>query len=110
YKIKSILKPEYASICVDDGTQIGEGKTPEEGCSNLIDTVTLFTQLGLLVHPKKCNFIPSQEIVIWGFIINSVKMTVKLTPEKALALKSDCDLFLKKCPERDKTSALARNK
>jgi hypothetical protein len=60
--------------------------------------VTLFTQLGLLVHPEKCNFIPSQEIVILGFIINSVKMTVKLTPEKALALKSDCDLFLKKCP------------
>jgi hypothetical protein len=25
-------------------------------------------------------------------------MIVKLTPEKALALKSDCDLFLKKCP------------
>jgi hypothetical protein len=148
-KFTKILKPALSSLHIKGHIVSShlddfylQGKTPEECCSNLIDTVTLFTQLGLLVHPEKCNFIPSQEIVILGFIINSVKMTVKLTPEKALALKSDCDLFLKKCPgniairevaqiigkivssfpgvlngplyyrhlERDKTSALARNK
>ena len=75
-----------------------QGKTQNECCSNLIETVTLFTQLGLVVHPDKCAFCPSQELVILGFVINSVTMTVRLTSEKALALKLDCQNFLKISP------------
>ena len=75
-----------------------QGKTQNECCSNLIETVTLFTQLGLVVHPDKCAFCPSQELVILGFVINSVTMTVRLTSEKALAQKLDCQNFLKKSP------------
>jgi hypothetical protein len=43
---------------------------------HIIDTVMLFTKLGLVVHPEKSNFLPSQVIVILGFIPNSLTMTV----------------------------------
>ena len=57
-----------------------QGKTQHDCSLNLIDTIKLFTQLGLLVHFDKCTFLPFQEIVILGFVINSKTMTVKLTP------------------------------
>ena len=63
--------------------------------SNVIDTIILFDQLGLVVHPEKSSFIPTQVIVILGFVINSVKMTVQLTTEKAVNLKTDCAELLK---------------
>lgn len=75
-----------------------QGKTYDKCSLNLLDTTSLFMELGFLVHPEKSTFIPSQEIVILGFVLNSITMTVKLTPEKVAALKSDCDNFLRKCP------------
>ena len=42
------------------------------------------------MHPEKSIMIPTQEITFLGFIFNSANMTVKLTPERALILKSAC--------------------
>jgi hypothetical protein len=55
----------------------------------------LFTKLGLVVHPEKSNFLPSQVIVILGFILNSLTMTVRLTEEKAINLQKTCQRLLK---------------
>ena len=73
-----------------------QGKTPEECSQNVTDTVTLFTRLGMLVHPDKSIFNPSQNLLILGFEINSVSMIVRLTEEKAQALKLDCEKFVQK--------------
>ena len=107
WKFTKILKPVLSSLHANGHIVLGhlddfnlQGKTYKDCCANLIDTVSLFTQLGLLVHPEKCALIPSQEIIMLGFIINSRTMTVKLPPEKALALKSSCDMFIKKCHTR----------
>ena len=54
-----------------------QGKTQHDCSLNLIDTIKLFTQLGLLVHFDKCTFLPSQEIVILGFVINSKTMNFR---------------------------------
>ncbi len=104
-KFTKILKPALSSLHSKGHIVSGhlddfylQGKTQNECCYNLIETVTLFTQLGLVVHPDKCAFCPSQELVILGFVINSVTMTVRLTSEKALALRLDCQNFLKKSP------------
>ena len=47
----------------------------------------LFDRLGFVVHPDKSVDIPTQEIAILGFVINSRKMSVKLTPQKEKNLK-----------------------
>jgi hypothetical protein len=62
-----------------------------ESCvHNVIDTIILFTKLGLITHPDKSNFIPSQVITVLGFTLNSRTMTVRLTGGKAVQLKHDC--------------------
>ena len=72
------------------------GETSEKCRQTVIDSVTLFTRLGLLVHPDKSIFTSSQSLVILGFEINSVSMTVRLTREKAQAIKLDCEKFIHK--------------
>ena len=40
-----------------------------------------------MTHPEKSVLLPTQVIVFLGFILNSITMTVSLTPEKAEKLK-----------------------
>ena len=104
-KFTKIMKPALSTLHIRGHIVSGhlddfylQGKTQHDCSLNLIDTIKLFTKLGLLlVHFDKCTFLPSKETVILGFVINSKTMTVKLTPEKAQALQSECDTFLKKC-------------
>ena len=42
-----------------------QGKTYNQCVDNVVNTVQLFAKLGLISHPDKCNFIPSQTLVIW---------------------------------------------
>ena len=42
----------------------------------------LFDRLGFVVYPDKSVLIPTQEITMLEFVINSRKMSVKLTPQK----------------------------
>ena len=59
-----------------------------EGCfNNVMSIAELFDRLGFVVHPDKSVLIPTQEITILGFVINSRKMSVKLTPQKEKNLK-----------------------
>ena len=51
---------------------------------------SLFTSLGLLIHPKKSLDIPSQIVTVLGFIINSLDMTISLTTEKKISLLELC--------------------
>ena len=51
---------------------------------------SLFSSLGLLIHPEKCLHIPSQIVTVLGFIINSLEMTIFLTTEKKTSLLELC--------------------
>ena len=102
--LSKILKPPLASLHTKGHIISGhlddiylQGKTSEKCRQNVIDSVTLFTRLGLLVHPDKSIFTPSQSLVILGFEISSVSMhTVRLTRKKAQAIKLDCEKFIHK--------------
>ena len=60
---------------------------PNDQCvRNVKDTTVLFDKLGLVVHPEKTVFIPTQVLKILGFVLNSVTMTLQLTREKATGL------------------------
>ena len=47
----------------------------------------MFDRLEFVFHPDKSLLLPTQEITILGFAINSRKMSVKLTPQNKKNLK-----------------------
>lgn len=66
-----------------------------ENCAvNVLETVKLVDSLGFTVHPDKSVLFPTQEITFVGFLINSVTMTVKLTPEKISDIIRECKRLL----------------
>ena len=67
-----------------------QGREFSDCTINLSDTVRLFVDLGFHVHPDKCILIPSQEILMLGFLINSLFMIVKLPFEKKEHLHDIC--------------------
>ena len=73
---------------------ISQRRTYDLCVSNVIDTFLQLDSLGFTTHPDKSVFIPSQRLVLLGFIIDSVAMTITLTPEKALKVKEGCGTLL----------------
>ena len=71
-----------------------QGKTYKDCVLNVIDTVLQIDSLGLIAHPDKSVFEPSQQLVILEFVLNSVTMTVTLTLEKGLSLQHACQVLL----------------
>ena len=47
--------------------------------------------LGFISHASKSKFTPSQQLVILGFKLDTLRMTVSLTEEKASSLISLCE-------------------
>ncbi|PFX34812.1 hypothetical protein AWC38_SpisGene325 [Stylophora pistillata] len=92
-----LLKPVFSSlrklghisvVYVDDTWLTSEDYN---SCvNNIAETITLLDRLGFVTQPEKSIWIPTQEITFVGFIFNSANMTVKLTPERALKLKTAC--------------------
>ena len=68
------------SMYIDDSYL--QGTTFEACCFSVIATLRLFLSLGLFPHPTKSVFLPSQQVDILGFHIDSRSMTVTLTAEK----------------------------
>ena len=62
--------------------------------NNVLDTVEQFDSLGFISHPSKSAFQPSQTLVILGFRLDSVKMTISLTDEKATSLAEHCKILM----------------
>ena len=81
--LATLHKQGHISIAHLDDLYL-QGQTYEDCVKNVIDTTVLLDKQDLVVHPKKSSFIPSQVLVILGFIINSLTMTIQLTTEKAL--------------------------
>ena len=98
-----IVKPVYSSLPSKGHVNIGyiddsylQEDTYEECKHNVQDTVKLFGRLGFLPHPEKSVFEPTQIITFLGFVINSVTMTITLTPEKAPKVYMACKKKLAK--------------
>lgn len=69
------------SSYIDDSALFG---TSFDSCQrNVTDTVRLMDGLGFTVHPEKSVMLPTQILTYLGFILDSIFMTVTLTPEKA---------------------------
>lgn len=96
------MKPDHAvlrqlglinSPCIDDSYL--QGGSFEECLANVLDTVKMFLSLGFILHPQKSVFTPTQKLVFWGFVLDSVQMKICLTNEKTGKLKSICAKLIK---------------
>ena len=67
-----------------------QADTFENCIRNVIETIRLFTKLGFVIHPKKSSFIPSKQLKMLGFILNSETMTVSPTEEKINSVTHLC--------------------
>lgn len=91
----TLRKAGHANVgYIDD--QYLQGDTKHKCLSNIGDSVSLFTKLGFLIHPEKSVLVPAQMITFLGFILDSLQMLVRPTPEKAQKLKSACKKLLTK--------------
>ncbi|KAN0001096.1 hypothetical protein ACTFIZ_002305 [Dictyostelium cf. discoideum] len=50
--------------------------------------VNLFIRLGFIINQRKSILIPTQEIEFLGFVINSVDMTLNVSPSRLLKIKN----------------------
>ena len=88
-KFTKLLKPPLATLRKRGylvSSYIDDIYLQNETYSGCIDSVKaalqLFDSLGFVAHPTKSEFIPKQEITFLGFVINSVTMTIALTPKR----------------------------
>ena len=98
------MKPVFASLrsfgwlsaaYIDDSYL--QGQNDDECQENIDTTVELLTSLGFTVHRKKSVMTPTTKLTYLGFVLNSVEMTVSISPEKAAKIKTNCqNLILQK--------------
>jgi hypothetical protein len=85
----TLRKMGHANVGYIDDTLL-QSETFNECVENVQDTVELFDSLGCTYHPDKSVVIPTQEIAFLGFLLNSVLMIVRATPEKAEEIRRVC--------------------
>lgn len=86
-----LLKPVFSTLIKNGHTVLGyiddtflQGDTFAE-CQTA--AVSLFSELGFVVHNEISEILPKQEIHFLGFTLNSVTMTVSITPERKCKTK-----------------------
>ncbi len=96
-----LLKPMFSALrklghsnvaYIDDSLLLSDTLT--ECATNVADTLQLADDLGFTVHKDKSVVIPTQQIVFVGFLLCSVTMTIRLTPEKSTDLVNLCKFVL----------------
>ena len=65
-----------------------QGSTYQKCAINVLDSVQMLDNLGLVIHPEKSVLIPQQKMIFLGFIIDSVRMIVMLTEDNIHKLKT----------------------
>ena len=90
-----LMKPAYSTFSCKGFENVGyiddtylKGSTFHDCETNVSSTIKLFTDLGLTLNMAKSVLITSQFIIFPGFLLNSVQMTLSLTPLKAMKIKS----------------------
>ena len=98
-----LLKPVYATLRSQGHVSFGyiddsylQGDSVRECKANVDDTTELFERLGFTPHDKKSLLLPTQKLILLGFLLNSIDMTISLIPERVNKLKTACITLLKK--------------
>ena len=102
-KFTKLLKPVYTVLRQQGHVSSGyiddaylQGTTYEDCACNVVDTVDLFSTLGLVIHPDKSVFEPTQILEFWGFLLNSICMRITQTLQKIEKIVNACTSLLNK--------------
>lgn len=102
-KFTKLLKPVFAVLRKKGHVSSGyiddsylQGTTFHDCARNVVDTVELFSKLGLVAHPEKSVFEPTQILEFLGFLLNSILMRISLTPQKVEKVQNACISLLRK--------------
>ena len=99
----------HASVVYIDDAFL-QGLTYQQCRLNVILTVRVLLALGCTIHPKKSILDPRRELVFLGFVVNSVKMTLALTPEKRIKIRELAkEMMVKKRPTIREVARLVGN-
>ena len=92
--LMSILRNQgyVNSIYIDD--ILLTGSSSDELHENIERTIRLFDSAGFTIHPSKSVLLPTKSIEYLGFLIDSVKFTVKPTLDKSNKVKEQCKAFI----------------
>jgi len=91
-----LLKPVFtllrgkgflSSTYIDD---VYQGDTFTECHDNVMITVSLLKDLGFIIQEEKSQLRPFQQLSYLGFVLDSVTMTVKLTPARVEKVMQAC--------------------
>ena len=88
WPFQSFLRSPWGLKYIDDLFLLA--KTYNLCVTNIIDTFMQFDSLEFTTHVEKSVFIPSKGLVVLRFIIDSVAMSITLTPDKAQSVKEAC--------------------
>ena len=69
-------------------------KTHSACSANVDKIIEMLDSLGFVIHPDKSLFEPTQILEFLGFIINTIEMSLRLTPEKESAIFELCSEVL----------------
>ena len=93
-KFTKMMKPPLSHLRLSNHIISGyiddfylQGSTYQRCVINVIDSIKILDDLGLVVHPEKSILIPQQKIIFLGFVIDSIKMIVRLTEDKICKTK-----------------------
>ena len=94
--LTKVIKPIVAFLRITWGVLIAiymddillQGDSPAQAYLHAQVTALLFMVLGWSINWKKSDFIPKQQTIHLGFVLDSVTMTVSCPPDKILRLQS----------------------
>lgn len=103
-KFTKVLKVPFASLrsrghensaYIDDSCLVAQ--TFSSCMQNVHETITMLDDLGFTVHPDKSCLVPTHVLTYLGFVLDSIKMTVSLTLEKASKIDNMCAALMLQC-------------
>ena len=97
-ELTKVIKPVVAFLRITCGILIAiymddillQGSSPTQVYLHAQVTALLFMVLGWSLNWKKSDFIPKQQTVHLGFVLDSVTMTVSCPSDKIVRLQSMC--------------------
>ena len=72
-----------------------QGDTYDECVKNVVATTYKFHSVEFIAHPKKSIFQPTQKLSYLGFVLDLIKMDIRLKEEKAVKIKRACQALIK---------------